>query len=189
MKDAYASAAGRWRRAQATPRSLPGASATTSAPRRVAASAVASFHPTERLPETVAEETFVMVAHAPILDPTGKIVEIGFQRRTPLGRVHGAPARLGAPQQLGQRLAIFKQRAESRGTMLGDETVGILAGGQADETQAVSGRQQGQGALSRPPGGALAAVSPSRHTTGSGAMRHSSRICCSVRAVPSGATA
>ena len=49
--------------------------------------------------------------------------------------------------------------------------------------------KQGQNALYRPGGGFLTGWSPSKHNIGSGCSFHTSWICCSVRAVPSGARA
>ena len=132
----------------------------------------------------------VVIAQAFVADAAGELAQPLFQFGPPLRRVEHAARRLARPQQIGERPRLGEHRAEGIRPARLDQIVRDPCPRAAARSARVRPAWISGSAISAARHAAFSpAWSPSKHSTGSRAMRHNSSSWFSVSAVPSGATA
>ena len=92
-----------------------------------------------------------MAAHDLVLDTPGQFPEPLFQPGAALRCVQAAPAPFQPPDHFRQRQGFGKDAGDGFGAAGAHQAVGVLAGGQTGEAQAVAGGEDRQHVFRRPP--------------------------------------
>src|SRR6185437_6571717 len=126
------------------------AGSTAGAPGRPTGLAVA--------PQSVPHLLAVVAAHDRVGDLVDALLERALQARLPFGRVGGLALGLHVPDDVGERAGQRQDPADRVGPVGADQAVGILAGGEREEAQALAWPQERQCPVGSTLGGAAAGV-------------------------------